>query len=133
MQVDQESLRRKNEELIQAFREKSRKQLQTQELYDKLKRRAMLGQVQNAASDAVDHTIQESVAANRFVDRVGDQGQRPPQPPLFSNQQIGATQHPQVAPQNGANMVPQIGRSANGNGTWARFGSQGSLHGKKHP
>jgi E3 ubiquitin-protein ligase CCNP1IP1 len=69
MQLDQENLKRKNEELIQAFREKSRKQLQTQELYDKLKRRAMLGQVQNAASDAVDHTIQASVTASRYVDR----------------------------------------------------------------
>ncbi|KAF4633541.1 hypothetical protein G7Y89_g4578 [Cudoniella acicularis] len=87
MQIDQDNLRRKNEEITQAFREKSRKHLQTQELYDKLKRRAMLGQVQNAASDAVDHTIQASVAANRFVDKVDHQGQRPPPPPLFANQQ----------------------------------------------
>ena len=58
MQTDQENLKRKNEELTQVLREKSRKLLQTQELYDRLKRRAMLGQVQDAASDAVDDTIQ---------------------------------------------------------------------------
>ena len=60
MQADQDNLKRKNEELTQVLREKSRKLLQTQELYDKLKRRAMLGQVQDAASDAVDETIQAS-------------------------------------------------------------------------
>src|ERR1700709_2316977 len=75
MSVDQDNLRGKNEELIQAFREKSRKLLQTQELYDKRKRQDMLGQVQNAASDAVDRTIQASVTANRFADAVGNQNQ----------------------------------------------------------
>ena len=46
MTVDQDSLRRKNDELVQAYKEKTRKLLQTQELYDKLKRKAMLGQMQ---------------------------------------------------------------------------------------
>ncbi len=55
--MDQESLRRKNEELTQAYKEKNRKFLQVQELYDKLKRKAMLGQMQDAAEDAVDSTL----------------------------------------------------------------------------
>ncbi len=61
--------------------------MQTQELYDKLKRRAMLGQVQNAASDAVDYTIQASVAGNRFNDQISNGNQRQRQPPLFSAEQ----------------------------------------------
>jgi E3 ubiquitin-protein ligase CCNP1IP1 len=128
MQGDQDSLRRKNEELIQSFREKNRKQLQTQELYDKLKRRAMLGQVQDAASDAVYHTIQASVAANRFVDRVGNQNQRPPQPPLFPNQQTGGKQRPHTIPENWSNVGAQMGRSDNGDGNRAGFSSQESVH-----
>lgn len=58
MNIDHDSLRRKNEELAQAYKEKNRKLLQTQELYDKLKRKAMLGHIQDAASDAVDTTLQ---------------------------------------------------------------------------
>jgi E3 ubiquitin-protein ligase CCNP1IP1 len=84
MLVDQDNLRRKNEELAQAFRDKSRKHSQTQELYDKLKRRVMLGQVQNAASDAVDHTIHASVANNRSMDPTTGFDQRPQQPILFT-------------------------------------------------
>lgn len=57
MTLDQEVLRRKNEELSMVYKEKSRKLLQTQELYDKLKRRAMLGHIQDAALDAVDTTL----------------------------------------------------------------------------
>jgi E3 ubiquitin-protein ligase CCNP1IP1 len=129
MQVDQDSLRRKNEELIQALREKSRKHLQTQELYDKLKRRAMLGQVQNAASDAVEQNIQASVTASRFVDQVNNQNQnqRPPPPPLFSNQQTSGIQNPGMVSGSGPVGGAQIGRSGPGEDTWAGFGSQGSI------
>ena len=129
MQLDQDSLRRKNEELIQALREKSRKHLQTQELYDKLKRRAMLGQVQNAASDAVDQNIQASVTASRFVDRVENQTQnhRPPPSPLFSNQQTSGMQIPGVVSGSGLVGGAQIGRNGTGEDTWAGFVSQGSV------
>lgn len=120
MQIDQDNLRRKNDELIQAFREKSRKQLQTQELYDKLKRRAMLGQVQNAASDAVDHTIQASVTANRLIDRLSDQNQQPSQPPLY---QAAGVQHSNASPVGRINT----GHSRNDDGTWGRFRSQESV------
>lgn len=57
MSLDQEALRRKNDELSFAYKEKNRKLLQTQELYDKLKRKAMLGHIQEAACDAVDTTL----------------------------------------------------------------------------
>ncbi|KAE9371736.1 hypothetical protein N431DRAFT_410726 [Stipitochalara longipes BDJ] len=134
MQVDQDGLRRKNEELIQVVREKSRKQLQTQELYDKLKRRAMLGEVQNAALDAVDHNIQASVTANRFVDRVEDQNQihRPPPPPLFSNQQTNGMQHPELATGNGPIAGIHANRNEHGENTWAGFSTQGSGQQNQH-
>ncbi|PNY24911.1 NEDD8-activating enzyme E1 regulatory subunit [Tolypocladium capitatum] len=55
--AEQDGMRRKNEELAQAYRDKSRKLLQTQELYDKVKRKAEMGHIQRAASDAVDSTL----------------------------------------------------------------------------
>jgi E3 ubiquitin-protein ligase CCNP1IP1 len=57
MKLDQDELRKKHDDLAQAYREKNKKLLQTQELYDKLKRKAMLGQIQDAAEDAVDSTL----------------------------------------------------------------------------
>ncbi|KAI1103906.1 hypothetical protein F4804DRAFT_308854 [Jackrogersella minutella] len=60
MRMDQDSLHRKNEELTHAYKEKNRKLLQIQELYDKLKRKAMLGQIQDAAEDAIDSTLYRS-------------------------------------------------------------------------
>ncbi|KAM0548494.1 hypothetical protein ACHAPJ_009817 [Fusarium lateritium] len=56
--AEQDALRRKKDEISQAYKEKSRKVLQLQELYDKVKRKAELGQIQRAASDAVDSSLQ---------------------------------------------------------------------------
>ena len=116
MQLGQENLKRKNQELIQAFRDKSRKQLQTQELYDKLKQRAMLGQVQNAASDAVDHSIQTSVAASQIADSIDGQNQHPSQPPLFSAIQDARVQRHHPSPPNVIDMANVVGRM--GTGDW---------------
>lgn len=121
MRVDQDSLRRKNEELKEAYKEKNKKHMQTQELYDKLKRRAMTGQVQEAALDAVDHAIQASVAANnRYTDRIGSEPMRPP-PLLFPNQQAGNTQNYNQQAHNGARRTENIPVSG-----WAGFSSQES-------
>ncbi|KAL2683057.1 hypothetical protein Neosp_007520 [[Neocosmospora] mangrovei] len=73
MTAEQDALRRKNEEIGQAFKEKSRKVLQLQELYDKVKRRAELGQIRKAASAAVDLTLEtppqpdQGIAGNNGV------------------------------------------------------------------
>ena len=64
MAAEHDALRRKNEEISQAYREKNRKLLQTQELYDKVKRKAEMGHIQRAASDAVDSTLQASSQAS---------------------------------------------------------------------
>ena len=57
MQVDQEKLRTENTGLVAAFREKSRKHQQTQELYDRLKRKEMTSATQTAAYNSVDEVL----------------------------------------------------------------------------
>ncbi|RSL55603.1 hypothetical protein CEP54_009304 [Fusarium duplospermum] len=60
MAAEQDALKRKNDEIGQALKEKSRRVNQLQELYDKVKRKAELGQIQRAAEDAVDSTLEAS-------------------------------------------------------------------------
>ncbi|KAI0506127.1 hypothetical protein F5B22DRAFT_639449 [Xylaria bambusicola] len=67
-EIDRDDLRKKYEELLQTCKEKNKKLLQTQELYDKLKRKAMLGQVQDAAEDAVKSSIQAPFMDNEGVE-----------------------------------------------------------------
>ncbi len=125
MLVDQDNLRRKNEELAQAFRDKSRKHSQTQELYDKLKRRVMLGQVQNAASDAVDHTIHASASSNHLMDPKSGFDQRPRQSLLFSEPQGNMRVQSGFAKDGGnlPSMPPPVARSAMNEG-WNGSSSQ---------
>ncbi|RNJ58415.1 hypothetical protein D7B24_004684 [Verticillium nonalfalfae] len=59
--LQNDAMRRKYDELGQAFKDKSRRLLQTQELYDRVKRRAEMGQMQAAACDAVDSHLQMNV------------------------------------------------------------------------
>ncbi|KAJ0298605.1 hypothetical protein COL516b_009689 [Colletotrichum fioriniae] len=55
---DYDDMRRKHEELARSYQDKCRKLTQVQELYDKVKRKAELGQMEAAASDAVDSNLQ---------------------------------------------------------------------------
>ena len=57
MQIEQEKLKAENTNLVAAFREKSRKNQQTQELYDRLKRKEMTAVTQSAAFDSVDEVL----------------------------------------------------------------------------
>ena len=57
MQIDQERLKNENTNLVAAFREKSRKHQQTQELYDRLKRKEMTAATQSAAYQSVDEVL----------------------------------------------------------------------------
>lgn len=125
--VDQDNLRRKNEELAQAFRDKSRKHSQTQELYDKLKRRVMLGQVQNAASDAVDHTIHASAVNNRFIDPTTGFDQARRQSPLFAEPQGNRLRQSGFSNEGGnlPSMQPPVARNAINEG-WGGSSSQES-------
>lgn len=56
--AEYESLRLQNEELAKSFRDKSRRLAQVQELYNKVKRKAEMIHIQQAASNAVDSTLQ---------------------------------------------------------------------------
>ena len=94
MITDQDILKQKHEELIQAYREKSRRALQAQEMLDRSKRKEMLGQVQSAASDAVEQTIEASAMVNRFDDRSSHTSQRPIQPSRVPESQPNGIQHP---------------------------------------
>ncbi len=78
MRLDHDELRKKYDELTQVFKDKNRKLLQTQELYDKLKRKAMLGQMQGAAEDAVDSTLNAaSGGLANFMNNNASQGPYP--------------------------------------------------------
>ncbi|OTB14151.1 hypothetical protein K445DRAFT_23932 [Daldinia sp. EC12] len=104
MAMEQDGLRRKNDELAQAYKEKNRKLLQIQELYDKLKQRAMLGQMQDAAEDAVDSALHGSSLDRTQIE---DSSQNPTdfqdsgtsyahhRPPLHEQQRISAPYHHQ--------------------------------------
>ena len=53
LHVEQKSLYQKNAELIDMYREKSKKHSQTQYLYDTLKKKVMQSQIQTAATNTV--------------------------------------------------------------------------------
>ncbi|KUI55206.1 hypothetical protein VP1G_02536 [Cytospora mali] len=115
MTLDQDNLRRKNDELTQAYKDKNRKLLQTQELYDKLKRKAMLGQIQDAATDAVDTTLQGGVNAGAYpTDRMDIQE--------VYEQQFGTPISSGHYTDRSGVMPPQPRMAAQdlGEGSWAR-------------
>lgn len=58
MAVDLKSLQQKNSDLLKLYGEKSRKHQQTQHLYETLKKRYMINNVQTAASEHVNQTLQ---------------------------------------------------------------------------
>ncbi|KAI4181440.1 MAG: hypothetical protein L6R41_006613 [Letrouitia leprolyta] len=88
LQIDRESLQSENTKIRAAFQEKSRKHQQTQELYDRLKRKEMTAVTQSAAFESVDDVL-GSVNA-----RAGQA--RPPQQPYSSRSQEARNgmQHP---------------------------------------
>lgn len=67
MQIDQDRLKAENKNLVTAFREKSRKHQQTQELYDRLKRKEMTAATQSAAFDSVDEVLGNAPSRQGFI------------------------------------------------------------------
>ena len=57
IQTENDRIRNDNGKLVVAFREKSRKHQQTQELYDRLKRKEMTTTTQSAAFDSVEDVL----------------------------------------------------------------------------
>ncbi|RKF78175.1 putative cyclin b1 interacting protein 1 [Golovinomyces cichoracearum] len=108
MQSEQDNLRQKNRDISQQLRDRTRKHHETQELYDKLKRRNLISHVQEAASDAVEQTIQNSVVTNRYMDTSNNQNQIIPPPPLFSSYQSNDSLNAEVNYGGITNIGPQI-------------------------
>lgn len=124
MALDQEALAKKNEELSLAYKEKNRKLLQTQELYDKLKRKAMLGHIQDAALDAVDNTLHAGRAMRLQPVEHGDNTSN-------YEQQLGVSYGaPRCTDQFGQAAVmptPRMGQPSMQDPAWARSApSQGA-------
>lgn len=129
MTLDQEALRRKNEELSMAYKEKNRKLLQTQELYDKLKRKAMLGHIQDAALDAVDNTLHGGQAmGSRPMDRAETHGNYEQQQystpygaPRYTDRLVQAAAMPPQPRMDSQNMQnPAWARPAPGHGMYSQ-------------
>ncbi|QSZ34318.1 hypothetical protein DSL72_005909 [Monilinia vaccinii-corymbosi] len=129
MNTDQDALRRKNEDLNYQLKEKSKNLLQTQELYDKMKRRGMLGQVQTAASNAVDDTIQATVTGNRFTDNMGTDNHRTQQPSLYEQQQASGMYNTGNFQTQSMPPPPQRRRRSS---EWDTIG-QGNIQGSRRP
>lgn len=109
-------MRKKHDELTQAFKDKNRKLLQTQELYDKLKRKAMFGQLQGAAEDAIDSTLQAaSGGMNSFIDNSQNHATYPESGDTYG--QLHSTIQEQ--PRASASYQP-AGTSQGQGGTWFR-------------
>ncbi|KAI9713460.1 MAG: hypothetical protein M1820_000842 [Bogoriella megaspora] len=67
MQDDQKNLEQRNQELIDALKDKTRSHQQVQKLYQTLKAQVMATQAASAASDDAENAI-NTVATNRFAD-----------------------------------------------------------------
>ncbi|KAL9620366.1 MAG: hypothetical protein Q9160_005066 [Pyrenula sp. 1 TL-2023] len=65
LQLEKADLHKKNEELYRMYTEKTKKHQQTQHLYDTLKKRILMSQVQTAASDTVNRTVNSLTSATR--------------------------------------------------------------------
>lgn len=62
--MDQDTLYKKNNELVELYQEKSKKEAQTRQLYNKLKAHVQQAQIQTAASDPMDQTL-HSISGSR--------------------------------------------------------------------
>ena len=69
MHDDQASLEQKNQELVDAYRDKSRAQAQAQKLYQSLKAQVMATQVAHAAGEDVDTALDTIRQGDRFIDK----------------------------------------------------------------
>ena len=99
MQIDQEKLKAENAKLVAAFREKTRKYQQTQELYDRLKRKEMTAVTQSAAFESVDEVLQSVSShqgSNGLAQHAQYHGGFSPTKQLSTTQKVGslAQAHP---------------------------------------
>lgn len=118
--IEAEENRKKHEDLIRAYNEKNRKLTQVQELYNNAKRASERGQLQQAASEALDNTVREAdvLAVSQGFDKnssIRDLGSLPPVP-LFGVAHRGDT-HSASMNTGPLRMGPM---QTNNNSRWAR-------------
>lgn len=123
MTIDLNNAQKQNYELAQSLQAKSKQQAHTQELYDKLKRRDQMSQVQNAASDAVDQTIQGSATANGYSDHFRKANEPPLRSPVFASLRGNSMRPPPVP--TSMPLPGMAGRTGLNNG-WIGLPSQGN-------
>lgn len=75
MQISQEQLLKKNQELVELYRDKSKKHAQVTNLYNILKSRAMRSQIATAATDSISQTL-NSLGSRRGNDIPTNQQQQ---------------------------------------------------------
>lgn len=100
LQAAQEQLQKKNQELVDLYREKSTKLTQMTNLYNLLKARAMRSRMETAASETVSHTL-NTKSRNMPVGSLAPSGQSqiptrsmplPPKTPSFPMSPSGIEQ-----------------------------------------
>jgi E3 ubiquitin-protein ligase CCNP1IP1 len=125
---DQEALRRKHDDLVQLYKEKSRRLLQVQELYDKVKQKVQMGNIQRAASDAVDSTLFSGTDAAEAAASTFDRNKRVPTTSLESGQRPDFSEMNKGLPrsrlnqQGDTNQWAHFSLSRSGNDLGATFG-----------
>lgn len=85
MKKEHDQLQKKNQELVDMYREKSKKFTQITNLYNLLKSRSMRHQIQNAASDSISQALKSLVPQNaarmQSTPLNGPSAISPPRPP----------------------------------------------------
>ncbi|KAL4898084.1 cyclin [Aspergillus ambiguus] len=109
MQKEQDNLQKKNQELVDMYREKSKKFTQITNLYNLLKSRSMRPQIQSAASDSISKALKSLVPQNLQ----SSSSTRPPGVSPSSRQQDGF-------PLDGVERIHRYQRSGTGSSKEAR-------------
>ncbi|WEW56854.1 hypothetical protein PRK78_002309 [Emydomyces testavorans] len=104
LKISQEQLQKKNQELVELYRDKNKKHAQITNLYNLLKARTMRSQLQTAVSDTVAHHLQ-SLGAPGTCTSSGFE-QNPPLMPVSSNAKLNHYE-PSVL-SNGNNTIEQM-------------------------
>ncbi|TQV93023.1 NEDD8-activating enzyme E1 regulatory subunit [Cordyceps javanica] len=119
--TENEDSRKKNEELSKAYKEKNRQLSQTQELHDKLRHTVEMGNIQRAATDAIDSRFQQQPSSRHFAPQnAATYHSSNPRPGSVAGfRGYGADADPRRTSEGGIRGGPM----ETGHGSWRRDGS----------
>ncbi|XWW95696.1 hypothetical protein V2A60_003663 [Cordyceps javanica] len=134
--TENEDSRKKNEELSKAYKEKNRQLLQTQELHDKLRHTVEMGNIQRAATDAIDSRFQQQPSSRHFAPQnAATYHSSNPRPGSVAGfRGYGADADPRRTSEGGIRGGPMDtghGHVPNAPPTFSRFGARGVLDGER--